>query len=362
MTAPRGIRNNNPGNIRYVEGITSLYEGCIGSDGSFCVFDTAHHGIRALCKLLLVYQDRHGLRTVRGCINRWAPPVENDTGAYVAAVARALNVEPDDEIDLHRDFVLAGMALAIIQHENGQQPYAPGDVMGAAREALGFAYVDPPIVELPPDTQAPAPIEERPQPAPEQPEKPMPIPLIVGVIGSLLSQLIPVVAPLFDKKTETPAKLDAASRVLDLVVKTTGSLNEQESIAKLQASPDLVRTVTQAIVSDPVIMPMLEISSAGVEKAREDNVKLVQSADVWWKLVLNPVLIVTVMTLPLVYIIVWRITDYLAKVSGDVIAQTIGTVIGLVLGGVMGFWMGQTYQNMKAERSRATDAQPAAAK
>jgi muramidase (phage lysozyme) len=190
----------------------------------------------------------------------------------------------------------------------------------------------------------------------------MPIPLIVGVIGSLLSQLIPVVAPLFDKKTETPAKLSAATKVIDLLVTTTGSLNEQEAIQKLQSDPALVQKLTQTIVSDPAIMPMLEISSAGIDKAREDNVKLVQSADAWWKLVFNPVLIVTCLTLPLVYIIVWRITDFLAKVSGDVIAQTIGTVIGLVLGGIMGFWMGQTYQNMKAERTRATDQPQGAAK
>jgi hypothetical protein len=185
--------------------------------------------------------------------------------------------------------------------------------------------------------------------------------MIVGVVGTLLSQLIPVVAPLFDKKTETPAKLEAATKMIDLVVKTTGAVNEQEAIQKLQASPELVKATTQAIVTDPTIMPMLEISSAGIEKAREQNITMVQAADQWWKLVLNPVLIVTFATLPLVYMIVWEMIKHLSKVSGDVIAQTIGTVIGLVLGGVMGFWMGQTYQNMKAERSsgtRAGDVQP----
>ena len=143
MTTPRGLRNRNPGNIRYVYGITSTYQGCTGSDGAFCVFDTDHHGIRALCKLLLTYQDKHDLKTVRGCIDRWAPPSENDTGAYVDAVSHALNVAPDDEIDLHRDFVMVGMATAIIAHENGQQPYAPGEILSAAQEALGYAYTEP---------------------------------------------------------------------------------------------------------------------------------------------------------------------------------------------------------------------------
>jgi ElaB/YqjD/DUF883 family membrane-anchored ribosome-binding protein len=238
MTAPRGIRNNNPGNIRYVEGTTSLYEGCTGSDGAFCTFDTAHHGIRALCKLLLVYQDKHGLRTVRGCINRWAPPVENDTGAYVDVVAHALNVDPDDEIDLHRDFVLAGMALAIIQHENGQQPYAPGDVMSSAREALGFAYVEPAIVEMPPDTQAPAPIEERPQPAPEQPAKEsfMPIPAIILGLIQAAASVLPVIAQIKGDKTQSSATQNVAiaGRVLDVVATTVGAVNQQQAVEIVQ--------------------------------------------------------------------------------------------------------------------------------
>ena len=195
---------------------------------------------------------------------------------------------------------------------------------------------------------------------PPREEPAMPIPAILGAVatfGPAIAQLIPILAPLFDKKAETPAKLAAASKAVEVVVQATGAVNEQDAVQKLAADPALVQKATQAIVTDPLIMPMLEISSAGIDKARERNIQMVQSADVWWKLVLNPVLIVTVLTLPLVYIIVWRISDFLAKVSGDVIAQTIGTVIGLVLGGIMGFWMGQTYQNMKDRRAeqRATD-------
>jgi muramidase (phage lysozyme) len=210
-------------------------------------------------------------------------------------------------------------------------------------------------------TQPAAPIEEVDLSGiPPREEIPMPIPAVLGAIatfGPALAQLIPILAPLFDKKAETPAKLEAASRAIDVVVRTTGAVNEQDAIKKLTESPALVQKATEAVVTDPTIMPMLQISSEGIDKARERNIQMVQSADVWWKLVLNPVLIVTVLTLPLVYIIVWRITDFLAKVSGDVIAQTIGTVIGLVLGGIMGFWMGQTYQNMKERgaRTRATD-------
>src|SRR3546814_2962731 len=46
----------------------------------FCVFKTPEHGFRALVRVLLTYQRKYRLRTVAGMIDRWAPPVENNTG------------------------------------------------------------------------------------------------------------------------------------------------------------------------------------------------------------------------------------------------------------------------------------------
>ena len=56
-------------------------------------------------------------------IGRWAPPNENDTGAYVRAVAASVGVGADEEIDVHEFAILRPLTLAIIRHENGQQPY-----------------------------------------------------------------------------------------------------------------------------------------------------------------------------------------------------------------------------------------------
>lgn len=136
----RGIRNNNPGNIRYVEGITSEYKGCVGSDGAFCKFDSPTNGIRALAMLLSTYQRKHGIKTIRAAINRWAPPVENDTGAYVNAVAKKVGVGPDVELDFSNPGVLWAMTAAIIQHENGSQPYTNTQLamgIGNALDAFG---------------------------------------------------------------------------------------------------------------------------------------------------------------------------------------------------------------------------------
>ncbi len=124
---PRGIRNNNPGNIRHG---ASKWRGMseFQKDPQFVMFDRAVYGIRALAKLLRNYQKLHGLTTVRQMINRWAPPVENDTGHYVRAVAGYMRVDPDEPIDLADTYTICVMIEAIVLHENGMQPYDRRDI------------------------------------------------------------------------------------------------------------------------------------------------------------------------------------------------------------------------------------------
>jgi len=118
-TQPRGIRNNNPGNIRHGSKWNGLTEE--QPDISFCTFVDPQHGIRAMGKILLTYERRYELKTVASIINRWAPPVENDTGAYAAHVAERLGVDPEENINVSEH--LEELVTSIIKHENGQQPY-----------------------------------------------------------------------------------------------------------------------------------------------------------------------------------------------------------------------------------------------
>lgn len=121
VSGVRGIRNNNPGNIRLSgdkwQGLSPAQ-----TDGAFFQFQTMEYGIRALVKILRKYQDSYGLDTVRGIVNRWAPPVENNTGAYVSAVAESVGVDPAAHIDTHDTQTAFLLARAIIAHENGRIP------------------------------------------------------------------------------------------------------------------------------------------------------------------------------------------------------------------------------------------------
>lgn len=126
--ATRGLRNNNPGNIRKTNPPTA-WQGLAAAqpDASFVSFESPEYGIRALAKTLQTYQKSYGLNTVSGIINRWAPPSENDTPAYVASVSKALGVEPGTTLTLDRP-QMAKLVSAIIRHENGIQPYADSTI------------------------------------------------------------------------------------------------------------------------------------------------------------------------------------------------------------------------------------------
>lgn len=131
MTTSRGIRNNNPGNID--RSPANKWQGRMPreqmtvaqrDEKRFEVFISPAWGIRALCVVLISYQDKHGIKDVRGIINRWAPPVENDTGAYIRQVALALDVKPDTYINLHEYRRMRPLVEAIIKHENSGNPYS----------------------------------------------------------------------------------------------------------------------------------------------------------------------------------------------------------------------------------------------
>ena len=128
---PRGIRNNNPGNIRHGENWQGLNPNSRSIDAAFCVFNTPVAGIRALAKVLINYKKLYGLNTVRQIISRYAPPNENQTTAYVQSVARQIGVLPDMVIDIEERGVLTVFIKAVIRMENGIQPYSDETIQQA---------------------------------------------------------------------------------------------------------------------------------------------------------------------------------------------------------------------------------------
>lgn len=120
----RGIRNANPGNIRHSR-VMWKGEAETQFDDSFVTFTDATYGIRAIVKILRTYK-KMGLQTISQAISRWAPPNENDTGAYVKAVCRDCAINPDDIVNF--DTVMPQVVKAIIRRENGSMPYTDAQI------------------------------------------------------------------------------------------------------------------------------------------------------------------------------------------------------------------------------------------
>lgn len=116
----RGIRNNNPGNIRKS---ATVWAGQASSqtDPAFVQFSAPEYGIRAMAKVLKTYLAR-GTDTISEIISTWAPSSENNTAAYIASVATQTGLAANSRIS---EADLSRVIPAIIQHENGAMPYSP---------------------------------------------------------------------------------------------------------------------------------------------------------------------------------------------------------------------------------------------
>lgn len=134
----RGIRNNNPGNLRAGTGYT--WEGQTGKDSkNFAVFESAEAGIRALMVTALHKQTRDGLDTLRALGLSWAPPADNSGASdYGQHLAAQLKVDQDDPFDLvgGDPFTVASLAKAIIKNEEGINPYPDSMFQEVAGVAL----------------------------------------------------------------------------------------------------------------------------------------------------------------------------------------------------------------------------------
>lgn len=131
---PRGIRNHNPGNVRW-DGRTQWQHMTGADELRYIVFDGPEWGIRAGIKDLLTGFRRDDEDTIREIINEWAPPIENDTSSYIVSVSQRTGWGPDEELE-PTAANLEKLFEAIIWHENGQQPYAPWVIAKGVELAL----------------------------------------------------------------------------------------------------------------------------------------------------------------------------------------------------------------------------------
>ena len=140
--APRGLRNNNPGNIREV-GIN--WQGKIGDDGAFTRFESMFYGARALVRNMWSIVGRTD-GTLQTLISTWAPAHENNTDAYISFVSRETGISPGSVVNRGNVSEMGRIAMAIAIMENGEsavRQYAPelltANFWAMAADAAGIA-------------------------------------------------------------------------------------------------------------------------------------------------------------------------------------------------------------------------------
>lgn len=115
---PRGIRNNNPLNIRI--GNSWLGERADPTDPAFEEFVTMEYGIRAAFLILRRYIRRYKKNTISSIVSTWAPSSENNTIKYIDRVAQMTHLSPDEPIDYYDRDTMCKLVAAMAQVECGQ--------------------------------------------------------------------------------------------------------------------------------------------------------------------------------------------------------------------------------------------------
>lgn len=115
---PRGIRNNNPLNIRI--GNVWLGEVQNPTDPNFEQFVSMEYGIRAACVLIRRYIRHYHRTTIPSILAAWAPSSENNTVTYVDTVCQLSHLSPMHELRYEDKASICSLIAAMVQVECGQ--------------------------------------------------------------------------------------------------------------------------------------------------------------------------------------------------------------------------------------------------
>ncbi len=120
VNIPRGLRNNNPGNIRIS---STKWQGEVrpSQDNEFKQFETMAYGYRAIFVLMRTYMLNYKLVTIESILHRYAPTNENDTDQYIKVVEQVIGMLRTEKIDINDKDIMIKLISAISLMENGQR-------------------------------------------------------------------------------------------------------------------------------------------------------------------------------------------------------------------------------------------------
>jgi hypothetical protein len=190
-----GQRQNNPGNLTFA-GQPGAQP---GQGNRFASFPDMPTGVAATADQLALYQQQHGINTVRGAVTRWVSDPKADLTSYIGDISKALGIGPDDKIDLTNPDVQAKFIQAQFPHESAGGGYVlnPADVakgvqMAAANRGRAVQAPGTAIATAAQPGATPPPTQYA---GPGAPGAPVPPPGPTAALGGPAQPAAPTAAP-----------------------------------------------------------------------------------------------------------------------------------------------------------------------
>jgi muramidase (phage lysozyme) len=165
-------------------------------------------------------------------------------------------------------------------------------------------------------------------------------PFIAAAIPSLISAA-PALIRLFGKGEQSEKNAKAAEMAVEIAKSITEQPTAEGAVAALQADPVLSTSYAKAIESKWYELTG-ESGGGGIEGARKHDIQSQSSSKPW----LSPALWVSIMILPLVYIVVVAVM-FGDGWTNDIRAMVVSSIISLILGSITGFFLGTSYGSQR---------------
>jgi muramidase (phage lysozyme) len=172
----------------------------------------------------------------------------------------------------------------------------------------------------------------------QPPENRMPLPVLalISLFGPMLAELLPTVARAFSKGTDTPQKIEAASKIIEVVTRTTAQPTLQGAIEAMKSSPEVLTEVRNAVVTDKDIQGLLEIGG-GIEAARAANLEMQQAPR---SFLYNPAFWITILLLMFpIMLMVDVFWVHAEQYNAELRTQIVTSILGVILV-ISGYWLG----------------------
>lgn len=132
----RGLRNNNPGNLRPMT--SGTWDGEVGKDpdgngGFYSIFSDVYSGVRAEGIVLIHYFQKYGLNTAGLIANRWSPASDHNVPSEKAQeIADACGVGINDPLHFLTQGVTILKAINVNEMNADDESKIPNSVYATA--------------------------------------------------------------------------------------------------------------------------------------------------------------------------------------------------------------------------------------